>query len=105
MTDTCSRCARLAELLAEYLTPESPKPPTLTHVQVVHAHLDERTVQDPQSRVPFKTLYEDYRQWCPTVGHRPLAFNKYASVLNYLNYPKVRGTGGRVYREGLRILP
>jgi putative DNA primase/helicase len=65
--------------------------------------VDECCVTDDRARVQSGTLYEAYREWCLTNGHKPKSSTAMAREWGRLGFDRMR-SGGITYYRGLRML-
>lgn len=57
----------------------------------VSAWVRERVARTPQPETAGATLYEDYRRWCETHGHKPCASNRWGTRLRAMGFDRARG--------------
>jgi putative DNA primase/helicase len=67
--------------------------------------LEGNTKAVPGERSSHKALYTDYKEHCEVADKEPIKPQRFGRVMEDLGYPKVRGTGGTVFREGIILLP
>lgn len=64
----------------------------------IRQYAEEKLVQDRDSRVQSRELYEDYVQWSRGNGYQPLATNSFASRLESLGFQRGRNAQGRYWQ-------
>jgi putative DNA primase/helicase len=81
--------------IAEYKTESNP----------LAEWLEDNTKDAPGERTTHKVLYDDYKEHCDANDKEPIKAQKFGRVMEDLEYKKVRGTGGKVYRVGIVLRP
>jgi phage/plasmid-associated DNA primase len=58
---------------------------------------------EPQARAGASELFKAYKQWCEANGDRPMSQKAFGRRLTDRGFTRQRGSGGRFYREGIRV--
>jgi hypothetical protein len=117
MTDTCRRCQRLAELLAQILDPNIMKVrasanrirATITtepSEQIGHVAdylMSGRVEIVDSATVTSGQLHADYVAWCATLDHWATSQRNFGQALTKLGIGSRRGNGGIRLRTGIRL--
>lgn len=107
MTNTCVRCTKIAELLAELIEQparnprqDTPAPPNDSVVHYIWTYRVDLGIGE----TPIQALHADYLEWCSEFGIEPVNIMRFGRTLSSHGVGTRRSTGGVKIRTGIRLV-